>query len=207
MLDHALARLFALLSRLRHDRAVHGRGEAWHGRLQVASTTTRWGLALLDESATYDVLVRRSRALGLPAWLPDVTGLAIRIPDAGGASRHQDLLLDTSGRSLLGRRIPTLHRSGGEHHYSSLLAWRAGGSNLLLGARDIGPARLALFLARPTKRWQPWATLELLDRMPQQAADELHLSPGNMAGGLELGSWLQRLRPDSYRASAEAAPD
>jgi hypothetical protein len=34
-----------------------------------------------------------SRALGLPEWLPDPCGLAIRAPDAYGPGRHQDLLM------------------------------------------------------------------------------------------------------------------
>lgn len=140
-LDRALARAFALLGRLRGGRAVHGRGEAWHGELRVPAAsrssdvggTERWGAPLLDEPGTHAVLVRRSRALGLPSWLPDVTGVAIRVLDAGGTGLHQDLLLDTGGSSVIGRRVPTVHLAGHEQHYSSLLTWQAGSGKVMFG--------------------------------------------------------------------------
>jgi len=214
-LDRALARAFALLGRLRRGRAVHGRGEAWHGELRVPAAsrssdvggTERWGAPLLDEPGTHAVLVRRSRALGLPSWLPDVTGVAIRVLDAGGTGLHQDLLLDTGGRSVIGRRVPTLHLAGHEQHYSSLLTWQAGSGKVMFGARATGPSSMQLLLARSSGPWQAWATLTLTERLPRDAADALHLSPANTGAGLTPVGWLQRLRPDSYAASARGDAD
>ncbi len=182
---------------------MHGRGQAWHGELLVPGRRgAAWGTPLLDEPGSHAVLVRRSRALGLPSWLPDVTGVGIRVTDAGGSGRHQDLLLDTGGQSVVGRHVPFLHLSGHERYFSSLLAWRAGSGPVMFGARATGPLSMQLLLARPAGPWQDWATLALRERLTGDAADALHLSPANTGAGLAPVGWLQRLRPDSYAASA-----
>ena len=44
------------------------------------------GVAWLDEPGADDVVVRLSRGGGLPAWCPDVHGLALRHPMAAGVA-------------------------------------------------------------------------------------------------------------------------
>lgn len=61
---------------------------------------------------------------------------------------------------------------------------------------------MQLLLARSSGPWQAWATLTLTERLPRDAADALHMSPANTGAGLNPVGWLQRLRPDSYAASA-----
>ena len=51
---------------------------------------------LLNEPAEHEAVVRFSRSVGLPRPLPDLLGMSIRVPDAYGDARHQDLLLVTS---------------------------------------------------------------------------------------------------------------
>jgi hypothetical protein len=47
--------------------------------------------------AVHPGVVRFSRSLGLPELSPDILGMAIRLEDAHGPERPQDLLLVTSG--------------------------------------------------------------------------------------------------------------
>jgi hypothetical protein len=54
----------------------------------------RWGVPWLDDPGTDVGIVRFSRAAGLPAPVPDVLGLALRL---GAAGRQHDLLLATTG--------------------------------------------------------------------------------------------------------------
>ena len=92
---------FRLASRVRGERAIHNRGRALTGRLTVSGGGAT-GVPLLDEPGSYDVLLRLSRSVGLPARLPDILGLAVRVLDAHGPGRHQDLLLDSTLERSLG---------------------------------------------------------------------------------------------------------
>src|SRR4051812_33787953 len=65
------------------------RGRVVAGRLYRYGSARSSGVPWLDEAGQDDVVARRSRALGLPGSLPDVHGLAVRVPV--GAGRHGDL--------------------------------------------------------------------------------------------------------------------
>jgi len=81
--------------------AVAGRrGEA---HVAVAGTAGEGGTgaAWLDDAGEDDVVVRLSRAVGLPPPAPDVFGLALRVPTAGG--RYGDLLFASTGLGRLTR--------------------------------------------------------------------------------------------------------
>ncbi|MFD0474381.1 hypothetical protein ACFQ0B_43715 [Nonomuraea thailandensis] len=70
--------------------------------------------------------------------LPDILGIALRWQQDGGPA---ELLLATTGRTTLGRRLlrPATRWTG---LYSSLFPYQAGGRRLLLGALLHTPARL-----------------------------------------------------------------
>ena len=91
------------------------------------------GSTLLDEPATWDAIVRFSRALGLPRPLPDLLGVSLRVLDAYGEGRHQDVLMVSSVD------LPVLHHifvpAGDvqQRPYSSSLPYRVGDDRFLLG--------------------------------------------------------------------------
>ena len=72
-------------------------------------------------------VVRLSRGAGPPAPLPDLLGLAIRLPSAGSAP--VDLLLTTTGRGPLGRLLPALRRDTAAVH-SSIMGYRSDAGTL-----------------------------------------------------------------------------
>ena len=74
---------------------LHPRGSVVHGTLHRFGAEDSTGASWIDQTGEDDVLVRQSRAVGLPAPLPDIFGLAIRVPTEGGS--HGDLLLASTG--------------------------------------------------------------------------------------------------------------
>ena len=72
----------ALASVRRAAKPLHPDGEVVAGRLHrrgAGAGAPRTGVPWLDEPGEDDVEVRRSRAIGLPSWLPDIHGLAVRV--------------------------------------------------------------------------------------------------------------------------------
>src|SRR5688572_13914175 len=72
------------LARLRHGKPMHPRGAVFAAVLERSgSGNGAWGVPWLDSASSEAAVVRLSRGAGLPAALPDLLGLAIRLPSAG----------------------------------------------------------------------------------------------------------------------------
>ena len=207
-----------LASRLRGERVVHGRGRAFAGRA-VLPGGVGTGAAVLDVPGTYDAVVRFSRSVGLPSWLPDVWGLAFRLVDAHGPGRHQDLLLDATSPAPLLRRVPWPRRDAGSAVYGSLLPYSAGGRRVLLGARPVPttPAarsldelpetlELALLVASAHGPWREVGRVTTSGELPAPEGRGLRFTPAQTGGGLAPAGPLQEWRNRSYPAS-HVAPD
>lgn len=181
------------------EKPLHPHGQLLPGRLYRYGAAQPTGVPWLDESSNDEVLVRTSRAVGTPAPLPDVHGLAIRVPDATGG--YADLLLATTAWNRWGRHllVPTL---GAGPTLSTLLPYRTGTGPVVIGARNVGTAYL-LFWARVGHRtWHELGEL-VLDRVPAPDASVsfdplLHHPPG-----MTHYPWIIRLRERAY-ATARA---
>ncbi|SDC27066.1 hypothetical protein [Actinokineospora iranica] len=112
-----VARAFANLARLRGGRPVHSRGRCFYATLAASPSCPDW-LPLPHRATT--VVVRLSRGAGLPEPLPDVLGLAIRIPD-GGSGGPWDILLASSGQGPL-RVLPLPAAGWGRARFSTIMA-------------------------------------------------------------------------------------
>jgi hypothetical protein len=208
--------LFRSLSRARRKRAFHPFGAGFSARLSPASDEAAGAGALEEER---EALVRLSRALGLPEWLPDPCGLAIRIPDAYGPGRHQDLLMVSSARPPGGRHALLPSRGFGDLPYSTVLPYRLRGETVVLGARargprpgpkladlrecEVGGLEFELEVAGLKGRWRRLARLSLGERLSPAETERLGFDPTNTGGGLEPVGLLNRLRGPAYGASQE----
>jgi hypothetical protein len=208
--------LYRSLSRVRRKRSFHPFGAGFSARLTPAPEAAAGAGALSEER---EVLVRLSRSLGLPEWLPDPCGLAIRVPDAYGPGRHQDLLMVSSARPPGARHALLPSRGFGDLPYSTLLPYRLRGETALFGARargprpgpkladlrerEVGGMEFALEVAGLSGGWRPLATLSLGKRLPPGETERLRFDPTNTGGGLELVGLLNRLRGPAYTASQE----
>lgn len=211
------ATAFRLASRVRGERAIHTRGTAVAASFVVRGGST--GVPLLDEPGRHDAVVRFSRAVGLPDRLPDILGIAIRVLDAHGPGRPQDLLLDSTLDLPLLRRVPLPRYDLLGVPYTSVTAYELAGRRRLLAVLpDPGAPRTAslrelagrgdgarLRLAAATGRgWQTLAVVEL--QGPVAHARSIRFSPDRTGGGIRPVGWLQDLRKDAYRAT-HVGPD
>ena len=168
----------AAVARLRSGKPMHPRGAVFSAVLErhgSGGDEAVWGVPWLDDAATDAAVVRLSRGAGLPAPLPDLLGLAVRLPSDTGA--RIDLLLSTTGRGAVTRLLPAPRRDTAAV-YSSIMGYRSDAGTLRLAAlpEDDGvpsePAPLAeavareglvftLAVARGLGRWRPFGRLVL----------------------------------------------
>ena len=121
----------AAVARLRGGKPMHPRGAVFSAVLERHGSGAAWGVPWLDEGATQSVVVRLSRGAGLPAPLPDLLGLAVRLPSDAGAP--VDLLLSTTGRGAVTRLLPAPRRDTAAV-YSSIMGYRSDAGTLRIAA-------------------------------------------------------------------------
>lgn len=165
----------AAVARLRSGKPMHPRGAVFSAVLDRRGSDVAWGVPWLDEVGTQSVVVRLSRGAGLPAPLPDLLGLAVRLPSDSGTPI--DLLLSTTGRGPVTRLLPAPRRDTAAV-YSSIMGYRSDAGTLRFAALPEGhdvpsePAPLAdavtrdglsftLAVARGPGPWVPFGRLVL----------------------------------------------
>ena len=214
---------FGVASRLRGTKAFHPEGVVHEAVVELTgSSDVPPGVDLLAKPARHDALIRFSRGVGLPSPLPDVMGMAIRLPDVHGPGRHQDLLMVTSGDGVLLHHLLLPAPGFMSLPYSSLLPYRdAEGGLFLVGAalrqrhrpapgadeydvlaRAAASGRPAFDLAVATLagRLRPIGTVTL-GRRREPEANAMRFNPFNTGGGLQPTGFLQRLRDAAYPGS------
>lgn len=192
----ALAALTRGLAAVRPvPKPLHPRGELLPARLVRRPTTSSCGVDWLESGGEEEVTVRLSRAIGLPAPLPDIHGLALRAELAGGG--HGDLLFASTGLGRLTRFTLTASRHPTGRPMTTLLPYRTPTGPVLLSATPTSPGSFVLGWAHPACDWTTWADLELVE---DHAGDPLvSFDPVlNQVPGLEQYGWVRRLREPAY---------
>ena len=206
------------LARRRQGKPMHPRGAVLDAVLERSGGPADWGVPWLAGPAREAAVVRLSRGGGLPAPLPDLLGLAVRVPDG---DRPVDLLLSTTGSGRWTRFLP-VPRADAATTYTSLMGYRCAAGTVRLAAVPDGPAALPsdpgpvaatapgtafrLLAARGAGAWVPFARLVL--GQPADPLDpDLHLDavrnppPGMLADGP-----MARFRAPAYAAAQRARP-
>ena len=200
-------------ARRNHAKSLHPRGVVTPGVLRrtgttAAAATDSSGVAWLDEPGSEPVTVRLSRGAGLPAGLPDVLGLAFRLPTSSGSCG--DVLLASAGTSPLGRFVLHPGRHAEHASYCTLMPYRTPSGPVVLGASPDQRGRYALAWARPLGAWHRFATLELPagPGLDLAGADPLGADADvsfdavlNVPPGLETYAWTAALRERAYAVS------
>jgi hypothetical protein len=176
---------------------LHPRGSIVQGTLRRFGGEAGTGAAWLDQAGDDQVLVRQSRAVGLPPPAPDLFGLAVRVPTEGG--RHGDLLFASTGLGRLTRFTLTSARSPYGRPLTTLLPYRTPAGAVLLSAVFRDETTVALAWALRSGPWHPFAEL-LLHKGPVDEVDmPLSFDPvRNVLPGLETYCWVRRLREPAY---------
>ena len=218
---------FGLLARLRRSRSdgqrgarvFHPDGIGFAARLEITGAEHAEG-SLLSEREVHPAVVRLSRGAGLPGALPDVLGVALRLVDARGHGRHQDLLFASSAQSPLVRHalLPGF-RGFFDQFFSTLLPYRIDGAIRMIGLIPVngGPSprdleRLAgiargrryhLCVAGLGAPWRTVGELEIGERLPDEVIEEMRFSPWNTGADLRPQGPLMGFRDAAYRGSQE----
>ncbi|HEX2267819.1 MAG TPA: hypothetical protein VHI97_06420, partial [Actinomycetota bacterium] len=99
LLPAPTAAFFAAATRLRGRRFFHPYGRAFAGTLHMPKAKA--GL----KQGSHQAIARLSRGAGMPRGLPDVLGLAIKLPDFNGPRRDQDFLLVSAASAPVARHL------------------------------------------------------------------------------------------------------
>ncbi len=217
----AVAVPLAALARRRRGKPMHPRGVVLDAVLECTGGPVGWGVPWLAGTGAHPALVRLSRGAGLPQPLPDLLGLAVRLPGTADAEGPVDLLLSTTGRGRLTRWVPAPRRDAGAT-YSSLMGYRTVAGPVFLAAlpdpgappvtAEPGPiaaaaraGRLAFTLAaaRGPGEWQPFARLRLLAPVPEVDPDLRFDAVRNPPPGLVPDGPMARFRAPAYAAAQQ----
>jgi hypothetical protein len=211
-------------SAVRQRRVFHPLGVLASGRIERVAPPDE-GLPI--EST--DILARVSKALGVPGTLPDLVGLAWRMPPRADAATPWDVLMVSAGSGLLTRFAlrPALSWTGTS--LSTLMPLRrddgwwwvkaemttAVGSNLSLdsirAAIDGDGVVFDVQQAHGTGPFTPLAELTLTTAIPTDQDHDVSFDPTrNTTDGVGLGpQWVTNLRERAYLRSRRGrhAPD
>lgn len=193
--------VLAGVSAARRAKSVHPRGVVREATLTITGASAApAGSTLLSTPATHRALVRFSRSIGLPHPLPDLLGMAIRVVDAYGPARHQDLLLITTidAPVLHHLFVPAVHVR--QRPYTSSLPYAAGGERLLVGAIPSGED-FDLSVAALSGRFAPVGRLRLGATLPAGANALRFNVRENTGGGLAPAGAINRMRDLAYPMS------
>lgn len=216
-----LGGLSGVVARLRQAKPLHPVGTVVRGRL-LRHGAAGSGAAWLDTEGDDDVVVRLSRGGGLPPWLPDVDGLALRHEVPG--CPVVDVLLSTTGALPGARHMLVMRRVAGGGTYTSLLPYRGPHGPVVLAAEarprrrlPADPAERARVLAREPWRlrlswaplrgpWEPFGWLEVGGPVEPAPDPPIRFDPMNTPPGLGTYRWVAALREPAYAAARRATP-
>ncbi|WP_121253834.1 hypothetical protein [Nocardioides ferulae] len=183
------------------SKPLHPQGRVRKACLYRHGLSPELGVPWLDMAGIDEVVVRESRAIGLPGALPDIHGLAVRVPVGDGTSG--DLLFASTGWGRVSRFVLTASREPGGRPMTTLLPYRTPAGPLLLGARLIGDQTVELSCSVDQGDWRHFADLRLSD---EDAGDpDVSFDPvRNQLPGLDQYRMVERLREPAY-AQARAS--
>lgn len=204
----ASAGVFAGLSRLRGKRFFHPDGVACEATIAFLPTSFD-----LPFSGDTSALVRLSRGIGVPGSLPDVFGLAVKLPEP-----EHDFLFATSGASPVARHLLFPASGAFRFPYSTVLPFELDQRLVVFGARphpatgtsgarsisqiaELVASQGARFelsvVAVGSKRWEVFASL-MIERLYH---GDISFNPWNCRAPLVPAGPLNRLRLETYEAS------
>lgn len=184
----------ALGAAWQRTKPLHPTGDLRRATITRLGGPVRSGVPWLDEAGTDDVVVRVSRAVGLPEPLPDIHGLAIRL-----VVDHitADVLLATTGSGRISRYVLLPARRGSRRALTSLLPYRSPRGPLLLAAVPESERSFDLRWAGLVGPWHSFGRLDLGEAW----GDDTRLSfdpVRNVLPGLSHYGWVERQREPAY---------
>ncbi len=176
---------------------LHPKGTVRHATLRRHGVEPPVGVPFLDTAATDEVLVRESRSVGLPQPLPDIHGLAVRVPTPDGG--HGDVLFSSNGFGWLTRFLLVPTRTTYGRPMTTLLPYDTAAGPVLLGVHKAGDDRLEVAFAVGDGPWRAFGELQLSDR---RSDEDISFDPvRNTLPGLDQYAAVRRIREPAYSAA------
>ncbi|MGY1823833.1 phosphodiesterase [Geodermatophilus sp. SYSU D00079] len=215
----AVAVPLGALARRRSGKPMHPRGVVVDAVLERTGGAEADAVPWLAGPGSTPALVRLSRGAGLPDPLPDLLGLAVRVP----GDPPVDLLLSSTGRGRLTRFVPAFRRDAASS-YSSIMGYRSDAGTVHLAAWPESPASLpsepeplaaaiaarrpvfTLAAARGIGDWHPFGRLRLLAPVAELDPDLRFDAVRNPPPGMVPDGPMARFRAPAY-AAARAGRD
>lgn len=214
-----LTTTFRTLARARRARAFHPRGvvleAVWRPAGQAAEV---FGPAPLS-AGEHRAVVRVSHGIGLPPAAPDLVGVAVKVLDAHGSGRDQDLLFTSSGSGYVGRHLlrptrrvdgtfstllPYATPGGGRHALVAVAAGAGAAESYLEVVEGVVPPTFDIRIAHP--RGRLLGTVHPDAAPPRSDDQRLAFDPWHTGPALRPTGWINRLRRPTYGASRAGRP-
>lgn len=206
--------LFRILGAVRGRRPFHPHGIAFEAAFEPSGDARASAFA-----EPHAAVVRFSRGAGLPEPAPDFLGIAVRLLDAHGEARHQDVLTTSCWPGPRGKLVLRPARSFLGATYTTLFPYDARGDRVLLGARTQAGEhgalselarsqglRFELLIARPTEPWRRLGSVSVGRRLTPAESERVRFDPWNCGEDLQPSGPLNRLRRPAYVGARHGAP-
>jgi hypothetical protein len=150
---------FGAVARLRRTKPLHPHGRVGTGTLHITEPLPHLAVPVLAAEGSHACTVRWSRSVGLPAPLPDIEGLAVRMDETAS-----DLLFASTGSGSVTRYVFAPRRPGRHGPQTTLLPVATGAGPLVFKVEPLDhsqpPTSYALSVAQGTAVWRRVGTLE-----------------------------------------------
>jgi hypothetical protein len=227
-LSAVAAGVFTALAKLRRARGVHPHGIGFDGVLTLQAGPGLDLMPGLGPPRSVAAVLRLSRSFGFPRPLPDLLGVALKLPELHGPGRDQDFLLVSAFDGRLSKYVPVPAPRYSWRAYSSLLPYRSNGRIVLPGALGASPAaayghdemagalhaaqhgalRFALAVAPALGRFAAVGELRAQQQLAESAVQALRFNPFHTAESIiPAAGPLNGMRRAAYAASQRARPD
>ena len=195
-----------VLGALRRNRPIHTVGTVVPGCLVIDSPGAT-GAPLLDTAGATELVARLSRSASWPVALPDVNGLALRIPGGGPDGGPADVLFSSTGTGRFTRYLLRPRTSATAGPLTTMLPLSGPAGNIVLRL-DAGPGyRYRLSSSRNSRPWRPLGTVSLQEPEGLQRSSHptgpddprLRFHPvAHPPAGLATPAWLRAARAPAY---------
>lgn len=196
-----------MIGAVRRNRPIHAVGTVVPGALVIDAPSTI-GSALFDTAGETPLIARLSRSASWPVKLPDIMGLALRIPGGGPDGGAADLLFASTGTGRLTRYILQFHTSATAGPLTTMLPLTGPEGNIVFRLDPETQDHYQLSFSRDSAPWQAigWVSLQSPREPAQRSSrsagpDDARLRFRPVAQpptGLAVPTWLRAARSPAY---------
>lgn len=204
---------FGVVGALRRNRPIHSVGAVVSGQLTI-NAPAGIGSPVFDDAGVTALVARFSRSASWPVGLPDIMGLALRIPAGGSDGGPADLLFASTGTGRLTRYVLQLRSSVSSGTLTTMLPLAGPTGNIVFRLDPEPGNHYRLSYSRSSEPWLPLGRVSLaplgdsLQRSNSHSGPddpELRFRPvAHPPVGLTVPRWIAAVRAPAYRFARAA---